>query len=160
MKRKNSKGQVISLDALMALTIVMLAIGICFNVMETNSYDLKEQQLFQELKSVGNTAGNLLVSNPIITCKVVDGAKELFSMNNCINQTTHIRKSYLGLTSEDSCYIKGLLNTECTDHPADANNIYSETRKVILDTDGKISKADFEGKHFTITDITIMVWRK
>lgn len=161
------RGQIISLDAVIALILVMLSLGIVFNVMETNAYDLKETQLFEEISSMGKTAGNLLVSNENIICKVKDGGKELFSMNNCLDLSKFVRKEYLGIDSQKySCKLTAeknqtqkKLKTACTDNPVSAQNIYSETREIIVN-EGDLTKQKFEELKFKSEKITLKVWKK
>lgn len=166
----NRKGQIISLDAVIALIIVMLSLGIAFNVMETNSYNLKEEQLFDEVVSVGKAAANLLVSHPEIICKVTFNGKE-FAMNNCINTADNvITKKRLGIDgTEYECKLllkKALtqeeisINTECNVEPTHAKNVYSEKRTVITENDGEFSKLKFEAHNFTEQEITLKVWKR
>lgn len=159
-----NRGQIISLDSVIALIIVMLSLGIVFNVMEIHSYNLKEEQLFEEISSVGKTASALLVSNPDFICKVNAGEKELFSMNNCIDSSKNITKEYLGIDGQKyNCELTTnaaiQLKTTCNDSPEQAENIYSETREVVFNK-GPISKADFDKKHFPSAIITLKVWKK
>lgn len=168
----NSKGQIMSLDAVMALAIVMLSLGIAFNVMEANAYNLKEEQLFEELSSVGRSASNLLVSNPEIICKIRDsGGTELFSMNNCLMNGTHISKAHLGIGDEYKCRIDigipSAVSRECRNVIGDAENVYSETREVAI-VDADFSKPGFNvclgggdcaAFGLQTTSITISVWK-
>jgi len=79
------KGQVFSLDFMISLIIIILGLGLVIQFAEVKSYDIKDEELFNELKRVGETAGNLIVSNPNTICELVDeSGKKIGYLNNCL----------------------------------------------------------------------------
>ena len=83
----NRKGQIFSLDLLMSLVVAVLALGLLVQAMEINAYETKEQSLNEELKIIGETAADLLVSNPNIVCALIDNVANeitLDSLPNCL----------------------------------------------------------------------------
>ncbi len=81
------KGQIFSLDFLISLVAVMAAIGLMIQAIEVNAYYQKEERQFNELKTVAETAGDMLVGNPEIVCELVDGSDDyLAPLNNCLTK--------------------------------------------------------------------------
>jgi len=66
------KGQMFSLDFLISLIAITAAVGLLIQTVEINTYNLKEESQFNEIKAIAETAGNLLVSNPDVICMLVD----------------------------------------------------------------------------------------
>ena len=132
----NANGQIFSLDALISLILVILAMGVIFGIMETNSYNLKEHQLFEELQIAGRTAADVLVASPDITCTLTDSSStELYPITHCIDlaKINGIVHAQLGLSSEYKFKIEragSLLGGENTS--AQIPMIYSEKRTVFF----------------------------
>lgn len=81
----NKKGQIISLDFLISLIAVTLAIGLLIQFSELKTYNEKEEMGWMELKQVAETASDLLVSAPEITCDLLDESDNyLGNLNNCL----------------------------------------------------------------------------
>ena len=158
------KGQIFSLDFLISLVAVILAIGLIIQFSELNVYNKKDNQLFDETKRVAETAGNLLVGNPDIACKLKTAAGSTISnLSNCV-VVSAISKNSLGIPSGYSCKISGITVGDC---PASSvpsgENFYSVSRKVVLG--GTVSKKDFDNCINTPTcalperDVVITVWK-
>jgi hypothetical protein len=131
-----NKGQLISLDFIMSLILVVIAIGITMQLSEIENYNFKDKQLKDETQIRGKTAAALLVNSPRTTCELVDYRDEnkiISYISNClpefdlalsecggseaackawdkygINHRTFkpILKEFLGLPESYSCYIK------------------------------------------------------
>ena len=65
----NQKGQIITLDFLISLIAITLAIGILLQFAEVKAYNEKEELQWVELTEIAETASNLLVSSPEISCE-------------------------------------------------------------------------------------------
>ncbi len=132
------KGQLVSLDFIMSLVLVVLAIGLVMQLSEIENYNFKDKQLKDETQITGKTASVLMVNNPRIICELVDirdKNKIISYASNCIpefalnlsdcggseadcktwdkygnNHRTFkpILKEFLGLPKDYSCYIKVL----------------------------------------------------
>ena len=68
----NKNGQIFSLDFIISVILAVLAIGLILNFSELTVQNMKENEIFEELQIVGETASDLLVSNPDIVCKLVE----------------------------------------------------------------------------------------
>ncbi|MFH1663371.1 MAG: hypothetical protein ABH986_00925 [archaeon] len=130
------KGQLISLDFIMSLVLVVLAIGIIMQLSEVENYNFKDKELKDETQAIGKAASVLLVNSPRTTCELVDYRDEnkiLSYLSNCIPEWAvptancggslsacktwdkygkirrafkPILKEFLGLPANYSCYIK------------------------------------------------------
>lgn len=59
-KKQNAKGQIYSLDFLIAAGLLVLAIGMLLNYYETSTYQAKEARTKNELNAIALTAGNII----------------------------------------------------------------------------------------------------
>ncbi len=130
------KGQLISLDFIMSLILVVLAIGLVMQLSEIENYNFKDKELRDETRIMGKTASVLLVNSPKIVCEMVDYRDEnkvISYISNCIPEwavaeadcggnpsacktwdkygANHrsfkpILKEFLGLPENYSCYLK------------------------------------------------------
>src|SRR3989338_2805353 len=90
----NKNGQIFSLDFIISVILADLAIGLILNFSELTVQNMKENEIFEELQIVGETASDLLVSNPDIVCKLVendngtpddpDDDVSILFMQNCV----------------------------------------------------------------------------
>ncbi|MFH1586383.1 MAG: hypothetical protein ABID38_00840 [Candidatus Diapherotrites archaeon] len=122
----NKKGQIFSLDFILSLTIIILAIGLMLQFMELQEYNQREAEINNELYSVGETATLILMSKPsflatdneYFSCRMAgrDFAGTLTSLApvmGCIPLFTapppelEITKEKLGIPSDYSCNITG-----------------------------------------------------
>ncbi|MDO8428106.1 MAG: hypothetical protein Q7S92_02740 [Candidatus Diapherotrites archaeon] len=132
----NDHAQIFSLDAIISLILVIFALGIIFGILETNSYNLKEQQIFEELRIAGRTAANVLIASPELTCTLTNSSgTELFSITHCldIQKVQGISTQDLELPSDYQFSIQRtgiLLAGEMI--PENSAHIYSEKRTVFF----------------------------
>jgi len=132
---KGKKGQVFSLDFLISLILIVLAIGIIIQLSEINSYETKEKQVREELEMVGGTAKNLLLTSPSIVCGIADiRDNEIIGYMNGCYCSKPINKEFLGLPEGYNCNISGNagITTDCTDNPINAKNVYSAEIKAVF----------------------------
>jgi hypothetical protein len=82
-----SKGQVFSLDFLIAIFLIILAIGFILQFYEFSVYNLKEEDERIELHRIGSLASNLLVSSPFIVCELTsnDESTIISFLKNCLS---------------------------------------------------------------------------
>ncbi len=153
----NQKGQIFSLDFILSLAIIILAIGMMLQFMELQEYNQREAEIQNELYSIGETASLLLVSNPAFTCQMTNTIEtvDLMPVMGCIligaPPSHEITRDGLGIPSDYSCeiYAEGITRydggapsgdissniiTECTDDFGTANpdNYYSSEREVVF----------------------------
>lgn len=161
----NRKGQLLSLDAILSLILLMLALGYAFRVAEANFYALKQDELNYEIKAVGSAAAELLVAGEETTCEITTLTGNDFSITNCIDTSklTNLNQKLL-LNNDFGVRVEWPAGNAGDALPIDDRTIYSEKRVVIL-SGGSIGKDGLE-QCFNGTGacsrstITIYVWRK
>jgi len=165
------RGQFFSLDFLISLILLFLAIGILFRASELSLYDQKDERLFAELKNVSENAGNMLVANPNINCLL---EKIEIKLMNCIDTfttstfTADQSREALGIEQKYGFEIIGIaMQGEGT---LDEKKDFTETTRLVLVHDEAIlTKGDYTdpGSDFRTqsdalsplgTEVTIRVW--
>ncbi|MFH1239986.1 MAG: hypothetical protein V1672_02110 [Candidatus Diapherotrites archaeon] len=103
----NSKAQIASLDFILSVVLVVVALGLTMQTIETNQYTMKEMEVHNELARIGETAADILVSHPDVTCDLLDNSSvKIGELQNCIvksvfNGKTHSEiKILLGVPSD------------------------------------------------------------
>ncbi len=148
-----NNGQIFSLDLLLSIVLVIVAIGLAMQYLELKQIEAKERFDQMELERVGNTAAELLVNNHEIICSLVDNASTpIGTLANCLNQPTiitKITKSMLGIPNNYSCRIEindtVVLSGDCTGDATDAKNVFAAERKIVLNNTSQapdVSKDD------------------
>ena len=156
----NSRGQLFSLDLVIALALIILAVGLLYRNAELFQYANKDSAIQAELYRVGLNASNQLVGNPFLNCALVmDGTPSKFItfLPNCLtidragnlppsdrhlgwNKPGKITKGALGIPDGYSCNVEfqpvpaADLKKECNDSyaTAGAENIFSIERKAVF----------------------------
>lgn len=140
----DKKGQIFSLDFLLSIILVVLALGLILNTMELNVYNMKEEEMKRELRTIGETAADLLVSSPDIVCQLVDiNDNNIDYLRNCIPKINaeayRIDLDDLSIPAGYNCKIEneaisaGSWQTKCITTPLpDVDNIYSAERIIVL----------------------------
>ncbi len=62
------KGQIFSLDFLISMVVIMAAVGLLIQATEFNTYNMKEERMYNEMRNVAKIAANLIVSSNETTC--------------------------------------------------------------------------------------------
>ncbi|MFH1224463.1 MAG: hypothetical protein V1676_01540 [Candidatus Diapherotrites archaeon] len=148
-----TKGQIFTLDFVISMILVILAFGLVLNFMELNQYNLHEQEIREELKTVGDGAAETLVTSPALVCELGYYTGSLWNRisypPNCIMPPPAGRdmeiKTVMGLSvgrnrygckvefiPENTATVRGQINTDCKESiPPDADT-YSAKRRVIV----------------------------
>ena len=63
-----TKGQLLSLDFLLSLILVTLAMGLLLQFFEANTYAQKQEEIIQELSIIGETSADLVASSESTVC--------------------------------------------------------------------------------------------
>jgi len=162
----NRNGQLLSLDAILSLVLLMLALGYAFRVAEANFYALKQDELIYETKAVGSAAAELLVTSEETTCEVTTNTGNNFYITNCIDTSklTNLNQKLLLNDNNFGVRVEWSTGNAGDALPSDDRTIYSEKRVVMLRS-GSIGKDEleqcFNGAGGCPRDtITIYVWRK
>ncbi len=180
------KGQIFSLDVLISIVLIIVALGVAMRFFELKEYETKELMEQLELERVGSAASELLVNNPNLVCEltaVLTGTK-LNSLSNCLNKNQQILKADLGI-SENSvpaqnkfdCRIEFAYDAasqlaigDCTSVvPATAKNVFAATRKIVVTNSKQVPKNEFNNCTdsdpatncvvFTAGTATLKVWK-
>jgi hypothetical protein len=112
------QGQLFSTDFLLALILVIFAIGFLVQTVELNAYNLKEKELDRELERIALAASQRLVSGvqqggvEKILCELVDSGGNSISPNknyvlNCIDSSKagSLTKNDLGIPADFKCKV-------------------------------------------------------
>ncbi len=144
-----NKGQVFSLDFIIAATVVLLGLTLTINAMETISYNSQEQLLQQELKLVAMTASDRFVTSAK-PCTTLNNVK----VKNCVYfNGTRISKQDLGIPDGFGYAVDShQSNFSGTSNPGD-NSVYSVTRVFLNSSNGSVSNSSVES-------ITFRVWKE
>ncbi len=81
------KGQIISLDFIISLVLIVMAIGLVLQLSEIENYNFKDKKLKDDVQIMGKTASNLLVNSPKTVCELVDARdqnKIISYISNCL----------------------------------------------------------------------------
>lgn len=167
----NKRGQIFFADFALSVVLVMLAVGLISVQAEVREYNAKDEQLLKEIRTIGDNASELLVSNPEFLCEAVDDRdsldiKTIYYLGNCLTQykapgppaprarglAKEITKKGLGIPVNYKCNIEapsavGTLLTECTDDWSALNKkelryIYTVKRNVVLLDNSNPGKED------------------
>ena len=95
----NSKAQIASLDFILSVVLVVVALGLVMQTIEVNQYTMKEMEIHNELERIGETAADILVSHPDFTCDLYNhsGNIEIGELQNCVEKKTTVTKRQLGI---------------------------------------------------------------
>ncbi|MAG18374.1 MAG: hypothetical protein CL944_02790 [Candidatus Diapherotrites archaeon] len=184
MEKQKTKGQIFSLDFLIAMTLAVLAIGMLLNVYELSAYEIKEARLRNELTAIAINAGNNYLGeysctpsnsgNPSFN----DQGYELLGCVDTPNFQGALQKRFLMIPETFGCYITlvdetndadaPLIMGDCSDDaPEDAENVLVIKREFL--SGNNINKDDFDNcitsgtncpYDSTINELTIKVWKE
>lgn len=169
----NKRGQIVSLDYVISLILVLLALGLLLNFFELQTVNAKEAQLNSELETLAEGAARLALASPGIACNLTsnDGLKYIGVLPNCIpDESGRLTKARIGIPQGFECAIitePVEIATDCVTVDNDVNNYYSVTRKIVVKTNGPdVTKGQLEkcvnNVNCLLTDanLTIVVWRQ
>ena len=146
----NKKGQIFSVDFLISVIVIVLAIGLLLNFYELTVHAQVERNSANELKISSERAADLLVSNSEIVCELWSTetpAQRIMYLPNCLvkaNNGKAITKEKLGLT-EFKCDVGGnseinairnAATTGCKDNSSVAKEIIAVKRMVYVTNSG------------------------
>ncbi|MDO8634061.1 MAG: hypothetical protein Q7K34_02085 [archaeon] len=176
----DKRGQILSLDYVISLILVLLALGLLLNFFELQTVNAKEAQLSSELETLAEGAARLALASPDIACRLTnnDYTKYIGVLPNCIpSEPGRLTKENIWIPLEFGCAIitePGEIFTatgcgEAIDN--DVNNYYSVTRKIVVNnndqnvTKGQLEECINNGNNngnclLTDANLTIAVWRQ
>jgi hypothetical protein len=158
------KAQLFTLDLMLSFALVVLAIGLTIHSFELNTYSLREEELYNELKNKAETASLMLSINEKLNCSV-QGTN--IRMQNCLQKDVLGNlslKEQLGL-SDFKCriVIDSQALDDCRDDFSTANNVVSIKKKMLV-FNSSITKTIWNncvtsGCSGNEKTLTIYVWR-
>ena len=183
MLKTNRRGQIASLDFILSLILLTLALGTVIRYTEMQGYYLKGEELDLKLQKSGRAASEILMNSQDFACDVKDGAgAPLFVLPNCISkqklQAAIADKAKLGIEPQYSVCVS-LDNGGSCNAPAeyygtalddtstsDKEKIFSEQRQAMVIDSDSVTKNQLEICMKTIAGVctmalktvTIKVW--
>ncbi len=162
----NRAGQIVSLDFLISIIAIVLALGILIQISELKTYDEIEEREWMELRQVSETAAARLVSNPELNCIVVKngGENELFRMPNCLDITVAMARSHLAIPESPS-YGFELSDGDGTlgSYGSRGNNDFIEVKRLMVTNSGNVDKSDYLNGVFDSgnnpIEVMLKVWK-
>ncbi len=142
------KGQIFSLDFLISIVVITAAIALLIQATEFNTYNMKEERIYNEMRNVARIAANLIVSSNETTCFDTTGEH----LMNCIDTVTG-NFAPITLFLDDSDYEYDI-ETEALGLDLDSGVAYDEEDFV------EIKRLTFvNGLGGTPEDLTVRVWK-
>lgn len=158
------KAQIFTLDAMLSLVLVVMALGLIIHSFELKEYTLREEELFNELKSKAEVASLMLSINEKIICEI---QQTKMKMQNCIatnNNKLSRLKELLGLNADFGCRLANARNEtigNCSDNIPDNKNIVSIKKKLLVLNDNP-TKSNWNtciNMGCPFEDYTLSIWR-
>lgn len=181
------RGQILTLDLILSLILVFMAIGLMMHYMELNVNSMKDEEMMKELEIIGLAASERLVSSPEIICQLHEKAPpnpiEGYFLPNCIYKKTfrELTREDLGIPEGYGCEltidILGLNNNEdCAVGNSDASpiedaeNVFAVQRtvfnfdagganRITKDVMGECITSGCAGADTEVGVVTLKVWK-
>ncbi len=174
-------GQVFSLDVLISIVLIIVALGVAMRFFEIKEYETKELMEQSELERIGNTASELLVNNPDLVCELTDvrDGTILNYLSNCLNKNQNISKSNLAIPANYDCRIEFSFGNPITKQVAIGEcqtivqpaikNVFAANREIVVTDSKQVPKNEFNNCTdsdpatncivFTAGTATLKVWK-
>ena len=157
------KGQMFSLDLLLSLVLVFLAVGLLFRGMEFAAYSGADERGFADIKRVAETTGNMVVGFPGINCLLENTNIRLV---NCVDGvslgtlTLATAREELAIPDEYDFSISEPINGFSIGGDPGEKDFFEVKRSVIVHA-GPVSKTEFNSTFRTSipVEVSIRVWR-
>ena len=163
----NKKGQVVSLDFLISIIAIVLALGILIQISELKTYNEIEEREWMELRQIAETAGARLVSNPELNCTVVKdgGQDELFNLPNCLDTSVAITRTLLAIPESPSYGFELSDSTGTLEsYGSRGEKDFFEVKRILVKNSGNVNKSDYLNGVFDSendpVEINLKVWKQ
>jgi len=173
MKAIGNRGQLFSLDFLIAMGLAVLAMGMLLNYFETTTNVEKEARVQNELNIVAMNASALVLEDADSKCPEGIFSAQGYKVYGCAiagpenSGFGNIKKEDLMIPDTFKCDISwtGGDNNDCDDDPSSAGNIASVER-IFLERSQSLAKADYEKcaqgqscSAYTQNTLTVKIWK-
>jgi len=155
------KGQVFSLDFLLSLALVLLAIGLVIRGIELAKYDQKDEEIYSELRAIAENTGNLLTGNPEINCTVRQLEVSIMNCADTAKINSSNARAKLGIPTEFGFSVINLSATPISAGTQGEKDFAEVKRKVLLHN-GDITKQEYNTtfRQQAPAEVSIRVWRE
>ena len=145
------RGQIFSLDFLISMVVITAAIALLLQATEYNTYNMKEERIYNEMRNVARISANLIVSSNETTCENGVGTGEY--LMNCVDLGGDFTPIETFLDDSDYEYeIKTTYNTGTTI----LSSGISYNGEDFIEVKRSACVDDLTG---VPEDITVMVWK-
>ncbi|MEK6957441.1 MAG: hypothetical protein AABW99_00465 [archaeon] len=117
MKSGKEKGQIFSIDFVIAAALIVLAMGMLLNFYDYSSNEAKENSVQAELNAIALTASNLALENS--PCTPTGFETQGYSLEGCSNANTAIQ----GATKQDLMIPEGINCNVRSSDPDGSNSL-------------------------------------
>jgi hypothetical protein len=168
----NRSAQIFSLDLLISLAVVTLAIGLVLQFAELGIYGGAQESEYAKLVRITRQASDLLVANSTINCMVDNSVSaDYIYLVNCIDASpagiANINNQNLGIPQGYDFSVYGAGGTISKSSGTLGTQDYYEVSRKIVYNVGPITKQKFESGDFTSktfypngADVTVKVWKQ
>jgi len=167
-----TRGQMLSLDFLLAMAVIILAVGVLLNHYDILTTQGKESRVKSELNTIAQTASQQALEKNADCAS--DFSTQGYKIYGCTTSNfSSLTKNYLLVPEGFSCYVtldggaaaNGPGGCESTDAPLDAKDVAVAERKY-LSPNTTLSKQDYEKcitgpgcTAYTVKKLRVKIWR-
>ncbi len=137
------QGQIFSLDFLISMVVITAAVALLIQTTEFNTYNMKEERTYNEMRNVARIASNMIIASNETTCD--DGAGG--HLMNCVDSGADFTPITDFLTASGYLYDIDPLNP-VGESVWNTEDFVEEKRTTFID--------DFSG---VAEELTIRVWK-
>ncbi len=159
------QGQLFSLDFVISVTLIVLALAVTVQALELNNYSAQQALAYRELRETAGHASQLLTSNAAWNCGLELDNGETVPLDNCLNTGKDIDKAKLGLPEAFGCRVEGVEVRGCGETTPREGDVASVKRVVVFGT--RLTAEEFracrQGQACGLTkpkEVGVSVWRK
>ena len=168
--KRSQKGQLFSLDFIIAIALTVLAMGMLLHFYEIAVYGEKEAQIQNEMNLIAFTASNVMLGTN--ECNLENAFEDQgYRLHGCSRTTNFasITKSELLVPDGFGCYITldgAATTSDCTTNETSKDAVVLE-RAFLAQSGGSITKEDYEKciagfscPGFTKSSLIVKVWKE
>jgi len=147
----NNRGQIITLDFLLAMTLVIFSLGLMVGMAELRMYEIKEGIIYKALQEKTEAATIVLSGGGLIGCTTNNGSVIPFSLD--VGKTSMITKETLGLSDYNVNLEIGTLSI-INEDVRQSKNVISTTIDLVECADGLIL-TDLNSENIIVAKIEV-----
>ena len=159
------QGQLFSLDFVISVTLIVLAIAVTVQALELNNYSARQALAYRELRETAGHASQLLASNAAWNCTLELDNGETVPLDNCLDTGKGMDKARLGLPEAFGCRVEGVEVRGCGETAPREAEVAGVKRVVVFGS--RLTRDEFrncrQGQACSLTEpkeVGVSVWRK